>query len=412
MNVVVSASARVLVTEDGEFWSDSSSLAYSFWTRYLDVFDEVRLLVRAVPETSPPFGWKRVTGPRVKGVCLPDFRSLKDLVGVYSKVRRVIRSVLVEESAIDLRLPCPVGELVWRSMGGRPYGVEIVGDPYDTFSPKAVRHPLRALFRWWFPRQLKRQCMEACAAAYVTERALQSRYPSMPNAFSTHYSSIELPEDAFVGAHRKGYENGRPIRLITVGSLAHWYKAADVLIDAVGSCVRDGLDLELVLVGDGRHRVELEASAIASGLSTRIRFLGQVFDGGALREQLDRADLFVLPSRQEGLPRAMIEAMARGLPCIGSNVGGISELLNGEDLVPPNDVNALAKKIREVVDDRRRLARMSARNLKKVIDYRADALRARRIDFYRYLKTRTEEWFSRRSTLGREQLLANAQRVR
>ena len=65
----------------------------------------------------------------------------------------------------------------------------------------------------------------------------------------------------------------------------------------------------------------------AKALRDRVRFRGQLTTPVDVRAELDRADLFVLPSRQEGLPRAMIEAMARALPCIGSSVGGIPELL-------------------------------------------------------------------------------------
>ena len=122
-----------------------------------------------------------------------------------------------------------------------------------------------------------------------------------------------------------------------MGTLEQLYKAPDVLLDAVGQCFRQGLDLELVWIGGGQYQQQLEARAKELGLSPRVRFLGQLPAGDAVRGELDRADLFVLPSRQEGLPRAMLEAMARGLPCIGSTVGGIPELLPAEDLVPPGD---------------------------------------------------------------------------
>ncbi len=114
--------------------------------------------------------------------------------------------------------------------------------------------------------------------------------------------------------------------------------------------------------------------------------------GEAVREEMDRADVFVMPSRQEGLPRATIEAMARALPCIGSTVGGIPELLATEDLVPPGDALALATKIREVVSDPERMARMSARNLAKAGEYRDEALRERRVAFYRHVRKMTERW--------------------
>jgi glycosyltransferase involved in cell wall biosynthesis len=275
---------------------------------------------------------------------------------------------------------------------GHPYGVEVVGDPYDTFAPGAVKHPLRLFFRWWSTRQLQRQCASACAAAYVTEHALQRRYPPAWGAFSTHYSSIELPEAAFVSAPRSLQPERHTFTLIIVGTLAQLYKAPDVLINAVAICVQAGLDLQLVLVGDGKHRPELEAQARSLGLDGRVRFLGQLPAGEAVRAQLDQADLLVLPSRQEGLPRAIIEAMARGLPCIGSTVGGIPELLPPEDMVLPGDGAALARKIYEVVTDPARLVQMSRRNLEQAKVYEEKILYERRTGFYRYVKERTDEW--------------------
>lgn len=398
MNVLVSASARFVVTEDGELWSANSSLDYRFWTRYLDVFDEVRLLVRATRQPKPPSGWRQVTGRRIRSWPVPNFRSLGELACDYRSVRKTIRRALSGAPAVELRLPCPVGEILWRAMGPRPYGVEVVGDPYDSFSPGAITHPLRPLYRWWFPRQLRRQCARASAVAYVTERALQFRYPSAPGAFSTHFSSVDLHDSDYANSYRTRSQARGPLRLIAVGSLAHWQKGADVLSKAVAACVRRGVDVELSVVGDGKHRSELEASVAAAGLSSNIHLVGQVSDRESLRDRLAQADLFVLPSRQEGLPRALIEAMAQGLPCIGTNVGGIPELLGAEDLVPPNDVGALAKKIREVAGDPERRARMSARNLEKAKDYRSDVLRARRVEFYRYLEAKTKEWLSHRKS--------------
>jgi glycosyltransferase involved in cell wall biosynthesis len=182
------------------------------------------------------------------------------------------------------------------------------------------------------------------------------------------------------------------VRLIFVGTLAQLYKAPDVLLDAVALCVRQGLDVRLHIVGDGKHRSELEMRAAALGLGERIDFRGQLAAAALVRQELDRADVFVLPSRQEGLPRAMIEAMARALPCVGSTVGGIPELLAADDLVPPNDPLALAQKIRQVVTDPFRMARMSARNLKKAREYSPDLLARRREHFYQHVRGRTEGW--------------------
>ena len=110
---------------------------------------------------------------------------------------------------------------------------------------------------------------------------------------------------------------------------------------------------------------------------------------------LDEADLFVLPSRSEGLPRAMIEAMARGLPCIGTRVGGVPELLLAEDLVAAGDAEALASKIIEVFHEPQRLAEMSARNLSQAQAYRDEVLRERRTQYYSRLREVTERWLDR-----------------
>jgi glycosyltransferase involved in cell wall biosynthesis len=123
-----------------------------------------------------------------------------------------------------------------------------------------------------------------------------------------------------------------------------------------------------------------------------VRFLGHLPPGDAVRKELDAADLFVLPSRTEGLPRALIEAMARALPCIGSSVGGIPELLSPSERFPPDDVDALAGKILEILGDRNRCSRLSHENLQKAGDHHLDALRPRRQAFYRAVREATAEW--------------------
>jgi glycosyltransferase involved in cell wall biosynthesis len=88
----------------------------------------------------------------------------------------------------------------------------------------------------------------------------------------------------------------------------------------------------------------------------------------------------------------MIEAMARGLVCIGSDAGGIPELLPRDALVPRGNAMALADKLAEVIIDGDRMHRMSARNLETATGFRAAALQQRRIGFYRRLRAITEAW--------------------
>lgn len=397
MNVLVSVEHRFDRTPDGSVWTQTM-FAHSFWTRYLDVFDRVRVLARVRDVPSVPDDWQQATGHGVCFAPIPHYLGPRQYLQRVRQVRRAARHALRPHEAIILRLGSPIAALIDPALRreGRPYGVEVVGDPYDVFAPGSVDHPLRPFFRWWFPRQMRRQCAGADAAAYVTEHTLQRRYPAAPGALSTSYSSVELPEAAFTPMSRPARMNQNAWTLVTVGSLAQLYKAPDVLIDAVATLVRDGLDLRLALIGDGKHRPELEARAVARGMEGRVRFLGQLTAGAAVRAELDQADLFVLPSRTEGLPRAMIEAMARGLPCIGSQIGGFPELLPSDDLVPPGDAPSLAHAIRAMVTDPARMERMSARNLECARAYREEVLHARRNEFYHYVCERTQEWLETR----------------
>ncbi|MCY7382161.1 MAG: glycosyltransferase family 4 protein [Microcoleus sp. CAN_BIN18] len=393
MKVVVTLEYRFDRTPDGKVWTQTT-FPYHFWMRYLEVFEHVLIVARVLEVTSALPDWKRADGEGVSFAAIPHYIGPWQYLLKARQIQLAARNSVGANDAIILRLSSQIANSIEPLLRqtGHPYGVEVVADPYDVFAPGSVKHPLSPFFRWWFPRQLRRQCVGASAAAYVTERALQTRYPPASTAFSTHYSSIEWETSALVGEPRLPRHNAHQFTLIFVGMLAQLYKAPNVLIAAVTTCVREGLDLKLILVGDGKHRSELEAQAKALGIGDRVCFRGQLTAGDAVCTELDNADLFVLPSYQEGLPRAMIEAMARALPCIGSTVGGIPELLLHEEMVPPGDVTALASKIREVVTNPERMARMSARNLEKAKEYTEEVIQERRNAFYRYVREQTELW--------------------
>src|SRR5262249_27083719 len=116
----------------------------------------------------------------------------------------------------------------------------VVGDPYEALAPGAIRNPLRPFFRWWFTRELHRHVRHACAAAYVTRRTLQERYPCAGRAVCC--SDVQIPQSGFVPVPRRPRPGATAFTLVMVGSLEQLYKAPHVLIDAVAQCVRGGLD--------------------------------------------------------------------------------------------------------------------------------------------------------------------------
>lgn len=398
MDVLVALEHRFSKTADGAVWTQTM-FGLSFWCRYLDAFDGVKILARAKEVTSVPDDWERVDGPGITFLPVPHYVGPEQFLLRALPVLRTTRAAINAVDAVILRVPSRIAAIIHPVLlrTGHPYGVEVVGDPYDVFAPGNVKHPLRPFFRWWFPRELRYQCYRACAAAYVTKSSLQRRYPPSPETFTTHYSDVELPTEAFVSSPRTQFNSDLPT-IIFVGTLQQLYKGPDVLINALGRCIKEGLNSRLIIVGDGQYRAKLRVQAVNLGIADRVIFTGQLSKGSAVREELDRADLFVLPSLTEGLPRAMIEAMARGLPCIGSTVGGITELLPPEDMVPPGNADALALKILEVIRDPQRMANMSRRNLEKAYEYRDEALRKRRLEFYQYMRKTTESWVKSRTS--------------
>lgn len=393
MRVLVALEARFDRTPDGRTWSDGS-LDYGFWQRYLDVFSGVSVAARVRPVAEAPPHARPVDGPGVSVAALPYFVGPWQFLPRRAALRRALRAALRPDQAVILRAPGTIATMLHGLLAarGQPWGVEVVGDPQDVFAPGGVRSVLRPLLRRWYAGNLRRQCAAACAVAYVTAGALQSRYPAAPGVLVTSYSSIELDDDALVAAPPPARPLPGPFRLVLVGSLEQLYKGPDVLIEALGTLVARGLDLHLAIVGDGRHRAELEALVRARGLGQRVRFAGRLPAGAAVRAELDRADLFVLPSRTEGLPKALVEAMARGLPCLGSRVGGIPELLPEEALVEPGDAAGLAARIEALLHDPPRRARLAAQNLSTARDYRVALLRERRRAFYAAVRDAAAAW--------------------
>lgn len=402
MRVCVALEQRFDGTPDGRVWT-AMPVAYSFWQRYLEVFEAVQVIARVRPLPVAPEGAQQANGEGVAFTWLPYYVGPWQYLQRAMQVQRTIRATLRRQDAAILRVGSNVGNRVADRLQQmqHPYGVEVVQDPYDAYAPGTTSNRLRPLFRWLLTRRLRRQCRQACAAAYVTREALQRRYPTAPGVFSTSYSSIDLPATAFAERPWTPNAESAGLTLISVGMMHQLYKAQDILIDAVALCLQGGLELRLILVGDGEYRPQLEARAAARGVSRQVTFAGLAPAGEAVRRLLDQADLFVLPSRHEGLPRAMIEAMARGLPCIGSTVGGFAELLEHTELVPPGDAAALAGKIRDVAGDAQRMMRLAARNLEYAVHYRSDRLRERRNAFYRHVRRQTEAWLAKPTIGGR-----------
>jgi glycosyltransferase involved in cell wall biosynthesis len=189
----------------------------------------------------------------------------------------------------------------------------------------------------------------------VIHNGVNPKPPSRPRAAVR--AALEIGDDAIVVVHTAGF-----VRV----------KAHDVMLRALAR-VEARAPLLALLAGDGETRPAMEALAKELGLidrkdgepangrgRARVRFLGFRSD---VPDLLGAADVFALPSRNEGLPLSVLEAMAEGLPVVATPVGGVPELVrDGTDglLVPVEDDAALATAIARLADDAGLRAAMGA----------------------------------------------------
>jgi glycosyltransferase involved in cell wall biosynthesis len=193
---------------------------------------------------------------------------------------------------------------------------------------------------------------------FVTTNALQRKYPTAGRAYAA--SDVALDDAAF-DVDRSSRRATEPFTLISVAGLDQPYKGTSILLNALGELRQRGAPVRLRIVGSGTLMADLQCQARDLNVLSDVEFLGQL-DRDGVRKALDSADLFVHPSLTEGLPRALLEAMARGLPAVASAVGGVPELLSPECLVPARDWSALAGLIRRLTAEPLLLDSLGKRN--------------------------------------------------
>jgi len=319
--------------------------------------------------------------PQVESLGLPLYdlgvgRRLYDGTGLRGLLRLVS---VVREFRPDVIHGYLFGANLFAALAGRWCGVPVVAvakrnvDAFET------------------SRQIAVQRLAHRLATHVTavsaEVALSSVALGVPRGRIT---VIENGVDVarFDGGSTDGAGLGLPERpagmplLGAVGCLAP-RKDYGTLLRALAILRERGRDFRVAIVGDGPDRAMLEALAAELGLAERIGFLGERSDVDQL---LPAFSLFTLSSREEGIPNALLEAMAAARPCVVTRVGGNAEVL--EDgrtgwLVPPQDPAALAAALEEVLAHPEEAHRRASAARAAMIEQRSiDAMVRRHEAFY------------------------------
>ena len=158
------------------------------------MFDEVVVLARSRHCEPEENFQQRADGPGVFFRSLPDHTGPWQYLHQRRRAHDVARLAIAECDAYILRVPGLIGQMVWSELTSlkKIYALELVGDPWDAFSPGTWSNILRPVFRRIATQQLKRICAGAAAIHYVTSEALQRRYPPAKDAYSAGFSDAVL----------------------------------------------------------------------------------------------------------------------------------------------------------------------------------------------------------------------------
>lgn len=384
LNMVVDQ--RFKRTPDGRVWTHVPP-AYEFFEGALCVFDRVRIIARTIDIDRVPENARVVNGINVEVVAVPSFVGPIQYLRQRSRVSEALARVADLDGAFLLRIPSQTAFVLASRLThlGRPYAVELLTDPYEFFAPGVSPNGLASLFRPYFCARSRDLCANAVAVNYITGSATRRVNPATRAKCDVSVSDVDLSEDSFLNLPRPA-ATSVPIEIVSVGFFDLLYKGQDLLIKALADCAGQGLNFRLTFVGDGRSRETLTNLAASYGIGHRIRITGALGGANEVRKYLGAAHLFTLPSRAEGIPRALLEAMAAGLPAICSNVGAMPDLLDPRWIVQPGSVHQLRAKFLEFLQVPGEWAAIGRRNQDVARRYERSEVQPRRVEFYRKIQ--------------------------
>lgn len=373
---------------DGKYYAANQE-GYDFFQRYLRVFEKLRIVCRCQDENPLKSTRVLLDANRIEVVRITDFHRPKQYATKYFQVGREVKGAFSGCDRAVFRLPSTVAFRVWKAYRktGLPYACEIVYDAKDGIA--ASTNFVNKLLWVKIHLDMQKACFKAVGVSCVTEHYLQQRYFTKgKDGFSSHYSSLSLDKSFYTSARSFPANKTLGIAHVAKQVAFNGRKGINQIIEALALLKKEGVMVNATFAGkDYNGGIEkLKQYATSLGVGNQVHFPGFI-SRNELSELLDKSDLYVMPTKAEGLPRVIIEAMAKGLPCISSPVSGNPELLSSHYLVGYYDVTALADRIKELASDKEAYEKASSDNFNNSQKYEASLLQARRDDFYIKLKT-------------------------
>lgn len=357
-------------TKDGFIYGDKKNI--NAIKRYLKYFDEINVVARLTEKSSSLYPREKIEfiGKSVSFNLFNEMKSIK-YVGTFMKEFKDRIKKGMENSDIVLCWAEPKSNIIVKMAKrlNKPCIVYVGGCNRDTlFSSKSLIRKLAGILVYY---SNKKAIMNADYVHYVTNIELQKRYPTRGKYIGASYVNINTNISEIQKMQRiRRYDN--KLEKISLGLIGYLneVKGIDTAITAL-SKLDDRFILKILGGGDASDYRKL---AERLGVEKRVLFEGTLPPGEPILKWLDDIDIYLQPSRTEGLPRATIEAMSRGCPTISSNAMGLKELIEEKWTHKPGDSNKMAKLISEISSNTKELSKQSIRSFEITKRYNRELL--------------------------------------
>lgn len=347
-------------------------------SRYLYLSKDVTVVIRTYPFKEFESRERYMMIPknyRIEHV--DNYMSLKGMLFERRKVKEKLEGIIRASDLVVCRFSGETGKIaadICHRMK-KPYIVECVGCAWDSYWNYSLKGKIIALYQFLDQKRLIKQ---APYVIYVTNEFLQRRYPT--NGKWIAASNVELlPMSESIMASRrnriKNDEEGKTLFLGTASAIDVRYKGHAYVIEAMSRLKKEGYHFRYQIVGNG-DKSYLQGVIKRFGMEDSVELLGPL-PHDKVFEWIDQLDIYVQPSDQEGLPRALIEAMSRACPAIGSTTAGIPELLDHEAVFQRKHVDKLVEVMKRMYQKETRLYH-AEKNHHAALAYQRDNIYERR----------------------------------
>jgi glycosyltransferase involved in cell wall biosynthesis len=364
----------------------SGSLNREVMKRYIEPFGEIRLVTRQKEVESIKEGVQHSSILNTEFVEVPNYKNISSTFN-YFKARKIIKNEVLNAEHIVLRTSSFANIAArYARKYNKPYLVEVVGCAWDGTWNYSLLGKVIAPFSYLMQKKTVR---DASYAVYVTNKYLQKKYPNRNRTINCSNVALTEFDDRVLEVRLEKIKLKQPTDKIIIGTTAAVnvrYKGQQYIIEALGELKKQGMsNFEYQLVGGGDQSY-LKEVADKHNVSDQVIFLGAM-PHNKVFEWLETIDIYAQPSRQEGLPRALIEAMSRAVPAFGARTAGIPELLESKFIFSNTRKNI--DEICEILKsyDKETMDKQAKRNYEESKKYDKGVIEERRRKFFdSYLK--------------------------